>query len=46
MEELLPVINRLQSIFAITGTCYDIVQLPQIVVVGSQVCNNIFFNLI
>ncbi|CEF64895.1 Dynamin-1-like protein [Strongyloides ratti] len=36
MEELLPVINRLQSIFAITGTCYDIVQLPQIVVVGSQ----------
>uniref|UniRef100_A0A0K0EMI2 Dynamin GTPase n=1 Tax=Strongyloides stercoralis TaxID=6248 RepID=A0A0K0EMI2_STRER len=36
MDELLPIINRLQSIFAVTGTCYDIVQLPQIVVVGSQ----------
>uniref|UniRef100_A0A0N4Z751 dynamin GTPase n=1 Tax=Parastrongyloides trichosuri TaxID=131310 RepID=A0A0N4Z751_PARTI len=36
MDELLPVINKLQSIFSITGSCHDIIQLPQIVVVGSQ----------
>uniref|UniRef100_A0A0N5C3B7 Dynamin GTPase n=1 Tax=Strongyloides papillosus TaxID=174720 RepID=A0A0N5C3B7_STREA len=36
MEELLPVINKLQSIVALTGAHHDIFQLPQIVVVGSQ----------
>lgn len=35
MEALIPVINRLQDVFNTVG--YDAIQLPQIVVVGSQV---------
>ena len=34
MESLIPVINKLQDIFSTVGT--DAIQLPQIVVVGSQ----------
>lgn len=35
METLIPTINRLQEVFLTVGT--EIIQLPQIVVVGSQV---------
>ena len=35
MDALIPVVNKLQDIFNITGS--DAVQLPQIVVVGVQV---------
>lgn len=35
METLIPVINRLQEVFVTVGA--EIVQLPQIIVVGSQV---------
>lgn len=35
MEALIPVINKLQDVFNTIGT--DAIQLPQIVVVGSQV---------
>jgi len=35
MESLIPVINKLQDVFNTVGT--DSIQLPQIVVVGSQV---------
>ncbi len=35
METLIPVINRLQEVFLTVGA--EIIQLPQIVVVGSQV---------
>lgn len=35
MEGLIPVINKLQDVFNTVGT--DSIQLPQIVVVGSQV---------
>uniref|UniRef100_A0A8C5CGS0 Dynamin-1-like protein n=1 Tax=Gadus morhua TaxID=8049 RepID=A0A8C5CGS0_GADMO len=34
METLIPIINRLQEVFLTVGT--DVIQLPQIVVVGSQ----------
>lgn len=37
MEALIPVINKLQDVFNTVGT--DIIQLPQIVVVGTQVRN-------
>ena len=37
MEGLIPVINKLQDVFNTVGT--DAIQLPQIVVVGSQVCD-------
>ena len=37
MESLIPVINKLQDVFNTVGT--DAIQLPQIVVVGSQVSN-------
>ena len=36
MEALIPVINKLQDVFQTTGA--EAVQLPQIVVVGTQVC--------
>lgn len=36
MEQLIPVINKLQDVFHTVGT--DAIQLPQIVVVGTQVC--------
>ena len=35
MEQLIPVINKLQDVFNTVGT--EAVQLPQIVVVGTQV---------
>lgn len=35
MEALIPVINKLQDVFNTVGA--DIMQLPQIVVVGTQV---------
>lgn len=35
METLIPIINRLQEVFLTLGA--EIIQLPQIVVVGSQV---------
>lgn len=43
MEALIPVINKLQDVFNTVGS--DSIQLPQIVVLGSQVCTfqlNIF----
>ncbi|XP_075251246.1 dynamin-1-like protein [Convolutriloba macropyga] len=36
MENLIPVMNKLQEVFATVGS--DSIQLPQIVVVGSQSC--------
>jgi len=36
MDALIPVINKLQDIFHIIGT--ETIQLPEIVVVGTQVC--------
>lgn len=35
MEALIPVINKLQDVFNTVGS--DVIQLPQIVVVGTQV---------
>ncbi len=35
MESLIPVINKLQDVFNTVGT--ELLQLPQIVVIGSQV---------
>ena len=39
MEALIPVINKLQDVFNTVGA--DIIQLPQIVVVGTQVRNTL-----
>lgn len=36
MESLIPVVNKLQDVFATLGRREDQIQLPQIVVVGSQ----------
>lgn len=36
METLIPVLNKLQDAFNTVGS--ESIQLPQIVVVGSQVC--------
>ncbi|KAJ6659983.1 hypothetical protein lerEdw1_018180 [Lerista edwardsae] len=43
MEALIPVINKLQDVFNTVGA--DIIQLPQIVVVGTQtlICDQAFF---
>lgn len=41
MEALIPVINKLQDVFNTVGS--DSIQLPQIVVLGSQVCENFLF---
>ena len=44
MEQLIPVINKLQDVFNTVGT--EAVQLPQIVVVGTQVklkYSNLYF---
>ena len=35
MENLIPVLNKLQEVFNTTGT--ETIQLPQIVVIGTQV---------
>lgn len=37
MESLIPVINKLQEVFSAIGTREAEIQLPEIVVVGSQV---------
>ena len=37
MDQLIPVINKLQDVFNTVGS--EAIQLPQIVVVGAQVCN-------
>lgn len=37
MEALIPVVNKLQDVFNTVGS--DSIQLPQIVVLGSQVCD-------
>lgn len=37
MEALIPVVNKLQDVFNTVGS--DSIQLPQIVVLGSQVLN-------
>ncbi|KAI0988097.1 hypothetical protein GJ496_011596 [Pomphorhynchus laevis] len=34
MDELIPILNKLQEVFNIVGT--NVIELPQIVVVGSQ----------
>lgn len=39
MESLIPIIAKLQDVFATVGHRESEVQLPQIVVVGSQVGN-------
>ena len=36
MESLIPVINKLQDVFNTVGS--EVIQLPQIVVIGTQVC--------
>lgn len=36
MDALIPVLNKLQDVFNTVGS--ESIQLPQIVVVGSQVC--------
>lgn len=36
MEALIPVVNKLQDVFNTVGS--DSIQLPQIVVLGTQVC--------
>ena len=38
MESLIPVINKLQEVFNTVGS--ETVQLPQIVVIGTQVIND------
>lgn len=40
MEQLIPVINKLQDVFNTVGA--EAIQLPQIVVVGAQVCTLLF----
>jgi hypothetical protein len=47
MEALIPVVNKLQDVFNTVGS--DSIQLPQIVVLGSQVsrsCRKIDFFLV
>lgn len=39
MEALIPVVNKLQDVFNTVGS--DSIQLPQIVVLGSQVSNKL-----
>lgn len=38
MESLIPIISKLQDVFSTIGYRDTDVQLPQIVVIGSQVC--------
>ena len=37
MDALIPILNKLQDVFNTVGTASETLQLPQIVVVGSQV---------
>jgi len=41
MDALIPILNKLQDVFNTVGS--ENIQLPQIVVVGSQVCLFFFF---
>lgn len=43
MEALIPVINKLQDVFNTVGA--DAIQLPQIIVLGTQV-NNFYYNIL
>lgn len=36
MEDLIPIVNKLQDAFAAVGLSYDMLDLPQIAVVGGQ----------
>ena len=36
MEDLIPIVNKLQDAFAAVGISYDQLDLPQIAVVGGQ----------
>lgn len=40
MDQLIPIINKLQDVFNTVGS--EAMQLPQIVVVGTQVSKSIF----
>jgi len=40
MESLIPVINKLQDVFNTVGS--EVIQLPQIVVIGTQVSVALF----
>ena len=42
MDQLIPIINKLQDVFNTVGS--EAIQLPQIVVVGSQVIVYLFGN--
>jgi len=42
MESLIPVINKLQDVFNTVGS--EVIQLPQIVVIGTQVSFDCFAN--
>ena len=44
MDQLIPVINKLQDVFNTVGS--EAIQLPQIVVVGAQVCTVYFGNIL
>lgn len=37
MEKLIPIVNRLQDVFNSVGQGAGVIQLPQIVVIGTQV---------
>jgi len=43
MDALIPILNKLQDVFNTVGS--ESIQLPQIVVVGSQVYFLLFFSL-
>jgi len=43
MESLIPVINKLQDVFNTVGS--EVIQLPQIVVIGTQVSFWLFTTL-
>lgn len=40
-EDLIPFVNMLQSVFLVNSDLKDVVKLPQLVIVGSQVCISI-----
>jgi len=42
MESLIPVINKLQDVFNTVGS--EVIQLPQIVVIGTQVSVDCYTN--
>lgn len=44
-EDLIPFVNMLQSVFLVNSDLKDVVKLPQLVIVGSQVCTNLSIDL-